>query len=133
MLSGIWCVPVFVWAGICPSFPTVNCKGKNPNKWSIANICPLFKKGASLFPAIIASFLDLHTNIHVGGHTLHVSNFVVDQLTRPETIIYQATVELQEHIDRLGSRARKWGMRFEPVKCRRKIKSRLLTPLMVQY
>ena len=27
------------------------------------------------------------------------------------------TVKLQKDIDRLGSWARKWGMRFQPVKC----------------
>ena len=27
------------------------------------------------------------------------------------------TMKLQRDIDRLGSRARKWGMRFQPVKC----------------
>ena len=29
----------------------------------------------------------------------------------------QRTLKLQADIDRLGSRARKWGMRFQPVKC----------------
>ena len=32
------------------------------------------------------------------------------------------TMKLQRHIDRFGSWARKWGMRFQPVKCKKKKK-----------
>ena len=33
------------------------------------------------------------------------------------------TVKLQKEIDRLGSWARKWGIRFQPVKCNMKANS----------
>ena len=49
-------------------------------------------------------------------------------------------MKLQKDIDRLGSWAKKWGMRFQPVKCNMMqltkklyIKFRLLAPLRVQY
>ena len=48
------------------------------------------------------------------------------------------TVKIQKDIDHLGSWARKWGMRFQQVKCNmmqltKKLKFRLLTPLRVVY
>ena len=38
------------------------------------------------------------------------------------------TVKLQKDIDRLGSWARKWGMRFQPVKCNMMWKSKNINP-----
>ena len=50
------------------------------------------------------------------------------------------TLKLQRDIYRLGSWARKWGMRFQPVKCnmmqltnKRSSKIRLTTPLRALY
>ena len=50
------------------------------------------------------------------------------------------TLKLQRDIDRLGSLARKWGMRFQPVKCnmmqltnKRLVRYRLTTPLKALY
>ena len=55
---------------------------------------------------------DITTNIDS-----EIRLFADDCVCCREIIGTEDTVKLQEDIDRLGSWARKWGMRFQPVKC----------------
>ena len=43
--------------------------------------------------------------------------FADDCVCYPEITDTEYTLQLQKDIDQLGCRARKWGMRFQPVKC----------------
>ena len=79
----------------------------------------------------------LHINDITSDIESEIRLFADDCVWYREIKIVGDTVKLQKlqkDIDRLGSRARKWGMRFQPVKCnmmQRDAKFRLLTSLMV--
>ena len=55
--------------------------------------------------------------------SLHINYITSDRLFADDCVCYREiknmedTVKLQKNIDRLGSWARKWGVRFQPVNC----------------
>ena len=60
----------------------------------------------------------LHINdIITSGIESEIRLFADDCVCYREIKNVADTVKLQKDIDRLGSWARKWGMRFQPVKC----------------
>ena len=60
----------------------------------------------------------LHINdIITSGIESEIRLFADDCVCYREIKNVDDTVKLQKDIDRLGSWARKWGMRFQPVKC----------------
>ena len=161
-------------------------KGEIPKEWSLANICPLFKKGDRSQGQVDTFILDFEkafdTPPHellksklfsygIGGKTmkwidaflcfrqqrvvvngvksdwapvvsgvlqgtvlgpllfsLHINDIMSDieseiRLFADDCVCYREikdmedTLKLLKDIDRLGIWARKWGMRFQPVKC----------------
>ena len=69
--------------------------------------------GTVLGPLLFSLYInDITTNIDS-----EIRLFADDCVCYREIIGTEDTVKLQEDIDRLGSWARKWGMRFQPVKC----------------
>ena len=69
--------------------------------------------GTVLRPLLFSLYInDITTNIDS-----EIRLFADDCICYREIIGTKDTVKLQEDIDRLGSWARKWGMRFQPVKC----------------
>ena len=117
-----------------------------PKEWSLANICPLFKKvdrslacnycpvsltcvPCKLLEHIVCSNIMSHLDHHnLLSDRQHINDITSDieseiRLFADECVCYRViknvedTVKLQKDINRLGSWARKWGMRFQPVKC----------------
>ena len=60
-------------------------------------------------------------SLYISGITKRIDSelrlFTDDCVCHREIKNSEDTVKLQEDIDRLGSWARSWGMRFQPVKC----------------
>ena len=79
----------------------------------------------------------LHINDITSDIESEIRLFADDCVCYREIKNVEDTVKLQKDIDRLGSWARKWGMRFQPVKCNMMqrinvlVKFRLLTSLRV--
>ena len=61
-------------------------------------------------------FFLYRNNIPVGIDS-HIRLFAYDCVCYREIRTVEDTLELQKDIDLLGSWARKWGIRFQPVKC----------------
>ena len=59
----------------------------------------------------------LHINDITPDIESEISLFADDCVCYPEIKDKEDTLKLQRDIDRLGNWARKWGMRFQPVKC----------------
>ena len=59
----------------------------------------------------------LHLNDITSDIEYEIRLFADDRVCYREIKNVEDAVELQKDIDRLGSWARKWGMRFQPVKC----------------
>ena len=56
-------------------------------------------------------------SLHINDNESEIRLFADDCVFYREIKNVEATLKLQKDIDRLGSWARKWGMRFQPVKC----------------
>ena len=59
----------------------------------------------------------MHINDIISDIESEIRLFTDDCVCYREIKNVEDTVKLQKDIDRLGSWARKWGMRFQPVKC----------------
>ena len=70
-------------------------------------------QGAVLGPLLFF----LHINDITSDSESEIRLFAVDCVFYREIKNVEGTVKLQKDIDRLGSWVRKWGMRFQPVKC----------------
>ena len=85
------------------------------SKWNKTDWAPVLSgvpQGTVLGPLLFSLYInDITTNIDS-----EIRLFVDDCVCYREIIGTEDTVTLQEDIDRLGSWARKWGMRFPPVK-----------------
>ena len=62
-------------------------------------------------------FLSLYINGISSDNESEIRLFADDSVCYHEIKDEEDTIKLQEDIDRLGFWARKWGMRFQPVKC----------------
>ena len=61
------------------------------------------------------------------------SDFADDCVCYREIKNVADTVKLQKDIDRLGSWARKWGMRFQPVKCMMQLTNKRTSIIQASY
>ena len=71
----------------------------------------------SLGPKNIVSQFSLHINDIMSDIESEIRLFADDCVCYREIKDIEDTLKLQNDIDRLGIWARKWGMRFQPVKC----------------
>ena len=87
--------------------------GDIPKEWTLANISPLFKKGDK---SLACNYRPVSLTCVPCKLLEHIvcSNIMVHL---DEHKLLSDTLKLQRDIDRLGNWARKWGMRFQPVKC----------------
>ena len=111
--------------------------GDIPKEWTLANISPLFKKGdrslacnyrpVSDWAPVVSGvpqgtvlgplLFSLHINDIMSGIESEIRLFADDCVHYREIKDIEDTLKLQKDIDRLGIWARKWGVRFQPVKC----------------
>ena len=78
----------------------------------------LNQTGCVRCPAVLGPFLfSLHINDIMSDIESEIRLFADDCACFQEIKDVEDTLKLQKDIDRLGNRARKWGMRFQPVKC----------------
>ena len=90
--------------------------GEIPKEWSLANICPLFKKSDRSLACIYRPVSLTCVPCKLLEHII-LWLFADDCVCYRETKDEEDIMKLQRDIDRLGSWARTWGMRFQPVKC----------------
>ena len=94
--------------------------GEIPKEWTLANISPLFKKGGRSLACNyrpVCLTLQIHINDITADIESEIRLFADDCVFYREIKGKEGTLKLQRDIDRLGNWARKWGMRFQPVKC----------------
>ena len=69
----------------------------------------------------LVSHRELCSALHINDITANIESeirlFADDSVCYREIKDKEDTLKLQRDIDRLGNWARKWGMRFQPVKC----------------
>ena len=71
------------------------------------------EKGIVLGPVLFSLFIN---DIMVGIES-EIRLFADDRVCFSQTDSIEDTSKFQKAIDQLGKLARKWGMRFQPVKC----------------
>ena len=85
----------------------------NEIKSNLASVLSGVPQGTVLGPVLFSLYInDITTDIDS-----EIRLFADDCVCYREIKGTKETVKLQEDIDRLGCWARKWGMRFQPVKC----------------
>ena len=85
----------------------------NGNKSDLALVVSGVHRGTVLGPLLFS----LHINDITSVIESEIRLFVDDCVCYREIKNVEDTVKLRKDIDRLGSWTRKWGMRFQPVKC----------------
>ena len=68
-------------------------------------------------PFLVPCCFPLHINDIMSDIDSEIRRFADDCVCYREIKDIEDTLKLQKDIDRLGIWARKWGMRFQPVKC----------------
>ena len=76
-------------------------------------LCQVSRRATFLVPCLIS----LHINDIMSDIESEIRLFADDCVCYREIKDIEDTLELQKDIDCLGIWARKWGMRFQPVKC----------------
>ena len=106
--SGFRWINVFGWTESYPNIYTF------PNlKW---NVWQFHAKNVSL-PVLGPLLFSLYINDISSDIESEIRLFADDCVCYREIKDQEDTIKLQRDIDRLGSLARKWGMRFQPAKC----------------
>ena len=75
------------------------------------------ESGVTQGTVLVALLFSLHINGIMPDIDSEIRLFADDCVCYREIKDMEATLKLQKDIDRLGIWARKWGVRFQPVKC----------------
>ena len=90
---------------------TTSCCKRSKTGWAL--VLSGVPQGTVLGPLLFSLYInDISSDIES-----EIRLFADDCVCCREIMDEEDTMKLQRHIDRLGSWARKWGMRFQPVKC----------------